>query len=308
MMILAADIGGTNCRLALGEEAGILHTRRVPTALLRSPEDLIALLLDFLGGAVPKALALSLAGPVTQEGGMITATGLAIPRKELEEAFPHTPLSLLNDLEAFALGMGEGLLLKPGRLEEEGARGLLVPGTGLGEALILHGRPWTGEGGHQDLAPGNGEERELAAWLEEAYGGHVSLERALSGPGLRNLWAFHKGLPPGAGLEEVPVPEEILPAALGGDLLCGKVLDGFLALLGAEAGNLALRSLTRGGIYLGGSLLLSLPRERLLSGFLPRFLAKGRMETLLEEIPLFLVQEKEAALQGACRRAAEISL
>ena len=102
MMILAADIGGTNCRLALGEEAGILHTRRVPTALLRSPEDLIALLLDFLGGAVPKALALSLAGPVTQEGGMITATGLAIPRGVLEEAFPHTPLSLLNDLEAFA--------------------------------------------------------------------------------------------------------------------------------------------------------------------------------------------------------------
>lgn len=306
-MILAADIGGTNCRLALKEGSGILRTRRVPTALLHSPEDLIALLRDFLEGASPRAMALSLAGPVTSAGGGITATGLAIPREKLEGAFPHTPLSLLNDLEAFALGMGEGVLLKPGRLEERGARGLLVPGTGLGEALVLEGRPFTGEGGHQDLAPGTGEERDLAAWLEKAYGGHVSLERALSGPGLRNLWAFYRSLPPEEGLAEVPSPEEILPAALGGDPLCSKVLDSFLALLGAEAGNLALRSLTRGGIFLGGSLLLSLPRERLLSGFLPRFLAKGRMAPLLEEIPLFLVREKEAALQGALGRAAAIS-
>jgi glucokinase len=192
---------------------------------------------------------------------------------------------------------------------------VIAPGTGLGEAGLY----WNGsqhevfacEGGHADFAPRGNLQMELLQSLESRYG-HVSYERVLSGPGLVNVYEFLRGKgygdePAGfaAQLEQGDAAAVISYAALdGSNRLAEQALDLWISVYGAEAGNLALKAMATGGIFLSGGITPKiLPK---LSGplFMRAFLEKGRLRSLLETIPVQVITNDKAGLLGAARCAA----
>jgi glucokinase len=206
-------------------------------------------------------------------------------------------------------------VLQPGQAAPTGNAAVISAGTGLGEAgLVWDGRrhrPVASEAGHADWAPQ--DELQGALWrFLAAEVGHVSVERVLSGPGLHNIYRFLRdgqGLAEPGWLADALRAEEPAPAiaraGLEGRAEIGvRALGLFVAIYGAEAGNLGLRVLATGGVYLGGGIaprLLSALRSRT---FLDAFAAKGRLRPLLEAIPVRVVLNDRAALVGAARRAA----
>ena len=228
---------------------------------------------------------------------------------------------LLNDLEANAWGLDElgpadFLPLNPGAPGVAGNSAIISAGTGLGEAGLFWdgGRhiPFATEGGHADFGPGNDIEDELLRYLRERHG-RVSWERVVSGPGLVAIYSFLKET--GRGSAQVALGSNsaegdpaaaISRAAIEGRCpLASQALDIFVSLYGAEAGNLALKTMAVGGVYVGGGIA---PRisERLIAGpFMESFLAKGRMRSLLESMPVQVVLNESTALLGAARHAAE---
>jgi len=170
--------------------------------------------------------------------------------------------------------------------------------------------PSASEGGHADFAPHNALEAELLAYLGARFG-HVSWERALSGPGLFNIYSFLKDS--GRGQETPAIAERmkaedpaavISHAGLSGECrLCRDSLDLFASLYGAEAGNLALRTLCLGGLYVGGGIAPKIHGKLAEGGFMKAFLDKGRMASLLAEIPVRVVLNDKTALLGAARYA-----
>jgi glucokinase len=226
---------------------------------------------------------------------------------------------LINDLEANAWGIAaldskDVVALNKVKSTAVGNQAIISAGTGLGEA----GMYWDGakhhifasEGGHSDFAPRNELELELFRYLSGRYG-HVSYERIVSGPGLVNVFHFLRDT--GRGTEPQWLTHEmsrtdpaaaISRAALNGSCpLCEQALDLFVSVYAAEAGNLALKLMATGGVYLGGGIAPKmLPK---LSGplFMRAFLGKGRMQPLLESVPVMVITNDKAALMGAARCA-----
>lgn len=318
-MILTGDLGGTYTRLALYEN----HQGQLRCLFFKLYENMAFPALEevlktfFAEPDYPRqgrhleGACLSIAGPVRQEQSMMTNLGWLIQTSSLLRDFPHLQeILLMNDLEALAYSLPfldetECLPLNPVAsqskpwMEETGVRGLIAPGTGLGQAYLVEDKPLASEGGHCDFAPHQEEDLPLWRWLKKRFD-HPSWERILSGPGLQNLWAFHRqhrGLPPE---EPFPEPAWISLHGLRQDCPdCRFAVDTFLRLLGAEAGNLALKGLTLGGIYFGGGILPHL-RPLLDEGQLQKaFVDKGRFQGLLESIPLWLVVHPQAQLLGA---------
>jgi glucokinase len=213
------------------------------------------------------------------------------------------------------------LPLNPGaRAEPQGTVAVLGAGTGLGQALIARGVAQTlvlpTEGGHTDFAPRDKIELELLAYLLKLHPEHVSVERVLSGPGLATLYEFFAA---SAAAPENPAVRAELSAAgadapavisqhalRGDDPLCELALQRFVMLYGAEAGNLALKCLARGGVYLAGGIAAKILPRMTDGTFLANFVRKGRFETLLRQIPVYLVQNPEIGLLGAGLLAAEL--
>jgi len=320
-MILAGDIGGTHARLAF-LEAVDGHFRLISASVFPSRDysGLDEIVSKFVDSSKlhPDAACFGVAGPV--RNGRVEASNLpwVIEAKNLARELKLNQALLINDVEAHAWGISA---LDPKDVvslnQVKGAVGnqaIIAAGTGLGEAgMYWDGEQhhvFAGEGGHADFAPRNELEIELLRYLAARYG-HVSCERVVSGPGLVNLFHFLRDT--GRGTEPSWLADEMLhtdPAAAisraaleGKSELAEQALDLFISLYASEAGNLALKVMALGGVYLGGGIAPKvLPK---LAGplFMHAFTAKGRMQTLLESMPVRVVINDKAALMGAARCA-----
>ncbi len=321
MRVLAGDIGGTNCRLALCEVVGnrvdAVAENTYPSSDFNALSDVVRTFLSSTGERVSNAC-FGLPGPVRGRRAQLTNLPWLVDADAIERELGLDNVWLLNDLEAYAYGLsaltpGELLLVKPGTALAGGNAALIAAGTGLGEAgLAWDGarlRPFATEGGHCDFAPSDPLEDELLVSLRKRHGGHVSWERVVSGPGLATIHAFlheraGKPLPAWATTGTSEVPAAIAKHASSGDPLAVDAVSRFLALYGAEAGNLALKLLATGGVYLGGGIAPKLADELVASEFVARFLAKGRMQPLLHDIPVWLVLDDRSGLWGSATYAA----
>jgi glucokinase len=325
VIILAGDVGGTKTALALFETSGrgpVLV--REDTLSSREHPTLEAAIERFLSVGSRPAIAgacLGVAGPVVE--GRCVATNLpwVIDERTLAAEIPSPRVKLLNDLEVAAhgvLGLPDAELrtLQPGA----GRRGhmvLVAAGTGLGEALIVQDGERriviASEGGHADFAPRGDVEEDLLRFLRKEFG-RVSLERILSGPGLFNVyrflrdtgWAKESAAVAARMREENPSAVVSELALAGSDAMCAKALDLFVSVYGAEAGNLALKAMAVGGVYVGGGIA---PRifPRLTTGtFMTAFRDKGRLASLMETIPVHVALNPRAPLLGAAQVAATL--
>jgi glucokinase len=315
---LAGDIGGTKTNLGLFER-GRHRPRMTAFASFpsRTPGGLESMAAEFLQrhAAAIAGACFGIAGPVA--GGRSKATNLpwSVSEKALARRFGWPRVRLVNDLTATAMAIPmlahrELLTLNRARARRSGPRALIAPGTGLGQALMIyHGDqyvPVSSEGGHADFAPNSPEAIELWQYLRERFG-HVSLERVLSGPGLVNIyfWLRDSGrFTEPAWLARRMMDSDpvriIIEAALDRrPPLCTAVLRMFSALLAAAAGNLALMGMATGGVFLGGGIsprILPFLQE---DAFREAFVEKGRFKSLLEKIPVRVIQNDRAALLGA---------
>ncbi len=321
-MILAGDIGGTNARLAYFQPQNghlrLISERVFPSRDYKELGEIVSKFLQDTA-APPDQACFGIAGPV--RSGRVETSNLpwVIEQSRLAKQI-HLPGTLLiNDLEANAWGI-EALspqdLVPLNRVGPAvGNQAVISPGTGLGEAGLY----WNGsqhqvyacEGGHTDFAPQGALQIELLQFLEKRYG-HVSYERILSGPGLVNVYEFLRGKscadePAGfsARLEHADAAAAISCAALDRtNALAEQALDLWVSVYGAEAGNLALKAMATGGIFLGGGISPQILPKLTGPLFMRAFLEKGRLRSLLENIPVHVITNDKAGLLGAARCAA----
>ena len=325
MIILAGDIGATKTHLAL-YRAGDGGLTRVHDRIYRTQDfpTLEAVLSDFLKQQEQVTVAcLGVPGPVM--GGLAHPTNIAweIREQSLSTALHGASTRLVNDLAATAYGMlhlepSDVVELHKGEdLHQVANIAVIAAGTGLGEAgLIAEGTRWSAiasEGGHCDFAPRGAEQVALLQFLEREFG-HASYERAVSGPGLHNLYRFL--------LEYLPEPEPewlktrmatgdasavLSEVALAGqDPRCVQALELFTDIYGAEAANLALKFLAFGGVYIGGGIAPKILPFLQRGGFMRSFLNKGRLTATLERMPVRISLNEETAMLGAAHLAASM--
>lgn len=321
--VLAGDVGGTKVNLAIfkvDKEAGLrlVAQDRFSSRKHSKLEEVIEKFLTKTGEKV-SAACFGIPGPV--EGGRVKPSNLEwiVDASEICDTFEFEAVRLLNDLEANAYGLTELAakdfhVLQKGAPDAEGNRAVISPGTGLGEAgLYFDGQrhhPYACEGGHTDFAPFTDEEIALFRWLKDKFG-RVSIERVASGFGIANIYEFLRTT--GDYKEKAAIVGELAEGdpgaviskhAIAADCkLCERTMEMFVRCLGAEAGNMALKTMARGGIFIGGGIpgkilpLLERPT------FLEAFNGKGRLEAILRDMRVSIILNDEAALLGAARCA-----
>ncbi len=322
-MILAGDIGGTKTRLALFDK-NELGFESVATEQFISAEhqNLAGIVQIFLRGkshSVDHAC-FGVPGPVRGKIAKLQNLPWTIDTDELRWLFEQDKIGLINDLEANAYGIQEldeteFAQLNCGEPNATGNRAVISAGTGLGEAGIYNENgelcPFATEGGHADFAPRNEIEMELLRYLLTKFE-RVSVERVVSGMGLQNIYEFlrdtKRANEPKWLAEEMEANGDVGAVVSKYGLeeksaICEQTLDIFISLYGAEAGNLALRVLATGGIYLGGGIAPKILPKLKEEIFLNSFTAKGRMRELLEKIPVRVILNENAALIGAAHYA-----
>jgi glucokinase len=322
-MILAGDIGGTNARLAYFQPQNG-HLRLVSERVFPSREysELGEVVEKFLqdSGTRPDAACFGIAGPV--RNGRVETSNLPwiIEQSRLAKQIHLPATMLINDLEASAWGVGalaaaDFVALNHVSGRAVGNQAVIAPGTGLGEAGLF----WDGnrhhvfacEGGHTDFAPQGDLQIELLKFLQRRFG-HVSYERILSGPGLVNVYEFlyeSEAAPEtpefAAEMKRGDGAAAISRAALSGkNALAEKALDLWVAVYGAEAGNLALKAMATGGLFLAGGISPKVLAKLTGPIFMQAFLDKGRLQSLVESIPVQVITNEKAGLLGAARCAA----
>ncbi len=321
-MILAGDVGGTNTRLAFfdirGGQLEKVSEHTYPSREHASFDDLVA---DFVGAQKIRAAAagIGIAGPVRDGVSQATNLPWIIDARRLAQRTGIPSVVLLNDLEANGYGIatlapGDFALLQEGAPGAIGSAVIVSPGTGLGEGVLYwDGKqhwPLPSEGGHASFAPEDETQDELLKYLRAQFG-HVSWERIVSGPGLFNIYKFLRD----TGREKEPAwlaqeltredPGRVISqAALEGKCsLCEKSLDLFVALLAQECGNMALKLLAMGGVYMGGGIPPKILPKLKTPAFLQAFTNKGRFRSVLETVPVRVILNEYTALRGAARRA-----
>ena len=314
MQIIAGDIGGTKTLLRLVNvdqmDRKEVAEERFESGAYATFELLLAEFLAHHPGSIAAAC-FAVAGPVLDGHAEITNLSWEINSAALLRKFPLGKLSLINDFYAVALGvplLGERDLrpLQRGRRQPLGPMAILGAGTGLGEANLVHdGIRWNvvaSEGGHADFGPQDEQQAELYLWLQKRYG-HVSWERVLSGMGLVNIHNYLTG----ADTEyDEKVPAKIAALAAAGDAMANRTFEVFVDIYGSEAGNMALRVLARGGVFLAGG-VAARNVDRFTDGrFSQAFLRKGRFEPLLAEIPVDLITNPKVGLIGAVEMATRL--
>ena len=324
MRLLAGDVGGTKVLLQYLEGADrgqhrVLLERRYQSALYPTFERLLT---EFVALGVEKidSACFAVAGPVIQDVAEITNLSWRMDCGKLQTEFGIPRVSLINDFYAVALGvplLGEKDLvsLNRGRRDRTAPIGVLGAGTGLGEAFVIpEGSQWRvvpTEGGHADFAPRGAEQRELMAALEARYG-HVSYERIVSGMGLVNIYTWLRdrsaGEAPTKSVESAgeveSLPARIAAGAREGDALARNTFDMFIDVYGAEAGNMALRLLARGGIFLAGGIAAKNVEHFTDGRFMRAFCHKGRFAAMLREISVDVIVNANVGLIGAASMAA----
>lgn len=304
---LVADIGGTYTRLALiPAGAGSDHVVEFENSAFIGLAELLEAYLNSQGtDKLPRSAAFAVASPVRGDQVCMTNNGWEFSIQEFRSRFGFDTLHVLNDFVAVALAIPElektdYIAIGAGEAEPGQPIGVIGPGTGLGiSALVPYKNTWVpvaSEGGHATLAPVTDEESRIIELIRRRLG-HVSAERLLSGPGLSLL---HEILVRQQGGPAVHVePAEITRlAVMEGDVLAGRTLDVFFAMLGTMAGNLALTLGAGGGIYLAGGILPKIAERLARSSFRERFMAKGRYRDYLARIPTRLITRKHTALLG----------
>jgi glucokinase len=319
-MLLAGDVGGTSTRLGLfaraPERPTPVRTAQFITLDYESIEQMIAAFLADSGadGRV-EAIGLGVAGVVTRHIARLTNVPWVVDARVIADRFRIRHLSLLNDLEAMAhavpvLEPDELAVLQEGAAAPDGNAAVIAAGTGLGEALLhnIDGRfvPSPTEGGHTDFAPRTPREVEFFQDLVRIYG-RAEYEQVISGQGIVNLTRFtHAGRPcPASSIQDpIDIPAAVTQSALAKRCCqCMEVLDIFVSVYGAEAGNLALRSLATGGLYVGGGIALKIMPALEDGRFLDAFRSKGPMTDLMATIPVYVILHPEPGLLGAAVRA-----
>jgi len=320
-MILAGEIGGTRTRLAAFQTEGN-RLEHVVERIYQSQEQdgLAGILSQFVKqeGIPVHSACFGVAGPVRGGRSRISNLPWTIDARELAAQLKLNSVGLLNDLEAYAYGIDaleskDFFTLSEGSSEAEGNRAVISAKTGLGVAGMywdgFRHHPFACEGGHADFAPKDELQMQLLAHLQKKFG-RISCERILSGPGIRNIYEFLRD----TGKVEEPQwlreqlatakdqPAFISQLALEGKAeICAKTLAIFVSVFGAEAGNCALHYMSTGGIFIGGVIAAKTITRMKDSGFMQAFLDKGRLESILKDIPVRIVLNDDCGLIGAAR-------
>ena len=324
-MILAGDIGGTKTRLGLfSKERGPKHPIVRKTYSSKEFSSLEHIVRAFIKEhhVAAKYACFGVAGPVKNGRAAITNLAWVIDTAVLKQKLEIDEILLLNDLEAMAYAVPhlEDVMfevIKPGVCAKESTKALVAAGTGLGEVFLT----WEGsryranssEGGHSDFGPRNDLEVEILNFLRRSFD-HVSYERVCSGIGIPNLYAFLRNTrkygEPRALARQLALASDQTPVIVEAGLnhpeenpICAAVLDLFTSILGAEAGNLAMKVASYGGIYIGGGIPPRIAQFIRKPLFLEAFRAKGRLRPMIDDIPIYLVTYNDMALMGAACHA-----
>jgi glucokinase len=316
-MLLVGDIGATNTRLSLFEYKKPLRLIRENRFLSNNYSSLISAIHAFLKKENVKieAASFGVAGPVKNQRCQTTNIPWLIDIKEIAEELKISKAYLLNDLEANAYGITclsekDLYILNEGE-KTKGNACIVAAGTGLGEAgLYFDGKdlkPFACEGGHTDFGPQNDLEIELLKFLQKKYG-HVSYERILSGSGIYNLYEFltQSKIEPRIEalekeLEKHDEPQLIITkkGVSKDNKTCERVIDWFVSIYGAEAGNAALKFFALGGVYIGGGIAPHIIEALKEGSFMKSFASKGRFSKLMMSMPVKVILNDRAALFGA---------
>lgn len=317
-MLLAGDIGGTKTVLALfSPENGPRQPLAKETFSSKAYDSLEGIIRAFVGKETYEVThaAFGVAGPVVNDQAQITNLPWVISEQQLATTFDLEAVHLLNDLQAVATAVpileeDDIRTLNPGKPDATGAIGVIAPGTGLGEAfLVQHGGRYyafPSEGGHADFAPTDETQIALLRYLQSRHR-HVSYERVCSGIGIPNLYAFFQDsgrYPEPAWLREQlaaakdPTPLIVRAAQQEEVAIAVATLSLFINILAREAGNLALKLMTTGGIYLGGGIPPRILPQLENSSFVDIFARKGRFSQLLAQVPVHVICNSQAALLG----------
>jgi glucokinase len=320
-MILAGEIGATRTRLAAFETQGNqLQCAVEKTYMSQQHDGLPGILAHFVKteGLPVHSACFGVAGPVRAGRSKISNLPWVIDAREIAQQLALNSVGLLNDLEAYAYGIDgleskDFITLSEGAEGAEGNRAVISAKTGLGMAGLywdgFRHHPFACEGGHADFAPRNDLQMELLAYLQKKYG-RISCERILSGPGIKNIYDFlrdaHKAEEPDwlrAQISAAPDPPALISqmALEGKSAICDQTLSIFVSVFGAETGNCALNFMSTGGIFIGGSIAAKIIRKMNDPVFLESFLDKGRMATILKDMPVKIVANDDSGMIGAAR-------
>jgi glucokinase len=320
-MILAGDIGATRTRLAAfqadGSKLELVVEKTYKSQDHSGLREIISAFVKDEGIPVHSAC-FGVAGPVRAGRSKISNLPWTIDSRELAAQLKLGAVGLINDLEAYAYGIDaleskDFVTLSEGVDDAEGNRVVIAARTGLGVAGLywdgFRHHPFPCEGGHADFAPKNDLEAELAQYLRKKYD-HVSCERILSGPGIKNIYDFLRD----AGKAEEPAwlqkqmsdapdaPALISRLALEKKAaICDQALNIFVGVYGSETGNCALNFLATGGVFVGGNIAAKIASRMQDSIFMNSFLDKGRMRSLLSDIPVKIVLKDNCGITGAAR-------
>jgi glucokinase len=315
MKVLAGDIGGTNARLAIIDENTIIFEKHYPSRDFDKFEDIFAIFVEDVPGQIPHCACLAVAGVVERNRVGAMNIPWTIDGYDLKEQFGLETLRLINDFEAAAWGItvlnrDQLVQIGGGKPISNGPKAVLGAGTGLGQAILVpcsEGyRVLPTEGGHVDFAPRNEKEIGLLRYLMKKFP-HVSIERVLSGPGLVHIYEFllkERGSREGIFFKQ-SVHEKDQAAFItrhavqGTDELCRQAVSMFCSIYGAEAGNLALKCLATGGVYVAGGIAPKILPILSEGGFRQAFESKGRLEKVLKHIPTYVVISPQLGLLGA---------
>jgi glucokinase len=329
-MILTGDIGGTKTNIAIiSPDAGPRQTLVTKTYASDEYDSLETIITEFLreqsedDNGLHRAC-FGVAGPVIKGHAKTTNLPWEIDEKRIAKKCGVSNVKLLNDLEAAAYGIlslkkEDIVTLNKGKPAQEGVIAVIAPGTGLGEAFLAWDRDsyraYPTEGGHTDFGPQNEREIELLRYLMKSHK-HVSYEWVCSGIGIPNIYNFLRDsgyaeepewLARALAHTDDPTPQ-ISNAAYKQDDpvdLCVQTMEMFVSILGAEAGNLALKTLPTGGVYIGGGIPPRMLRPLQEGQFMKAFLSKGRFNSLLESLPVHVILNPQTALIGASYYALE---
>jgi glucokinase len=332
-MILAGDVGGTKVHLALYNmvEGRLILVRdfKFPALEFASLEDVVNRFLSpgTEGGASDESERLQITaacfgcpGPVRDGRLKLTNLPWTLDARELQKSLGIPHIFLINDLEANGFGIrqlapDQICTLHKGDPTATGHQGLIAAGTGLGEALLIWNgtthTPIPSEGGHCDFAARNDREVALLQYLRKTLNGRVSFERVVSGIGIKNVYAYLRDA------EKIDEPQWLRdrlrtedPNAVigqcaedGSSWICFETMKIFAAAYGAETGNIALKALATGGMYLGGGIAPKILKTLQNGDFMQAFLDKGRLSGLLQAIPVRIILDDSCALLGAAAYA-----
>lgn len=314
-MLLAGDIGGTKTKLQIysRESTQLLSEENLPSRSFNTFDSLLHQFLADKNVSIEK-VCLGIAGPILNGRCELTNLHWTIDEKKLADAFKIQKVKLLNDLEATGYGIlsldeTDLFVVNPGKPNPGGNIAVIAAGTGLGEAFMVwendRYRVIPSEGGHSDFAPRTDVEIELLRFLLKKHA-HVSYERVLSGIGLTNIYQFVKIFrnyqEPASLLERFEKEDRnavITELAMAGNPVCEEALNLFMAIYGSEAGNMAIKIMASGGVYIGGGIAPKILPKFKEDIFKAAFFHKGRMADILADFPIKVITNENTALLGA---------